>query len=520
MCQTIYRLYERCGDLKLFASIYVGSYEVTMKVFEVSKQKGIKEIDCLKTQTDIISDIMRYKYISKETTTSLCAVLSDMRTVIEGYHVDDYRAYVGVNISAADNSLFVIEQIKLKTGLNISIIRNSWHRFLGYEAIASMSDFDEMIKESALLVDVGGTSLQITLFSKGKIITTQHIMLGTVAVKENLKKLAHLENYKEQINEVITKELSVFADMFLRDISPKYMILLGDQVSYIFDSVVKYKENNHVTTERYRKFVSDIDKEKVSKYTTGVDFLNDNDEIIEPFIMLHRAIANILPSEEVVIPGLSICEGIAYDYSYENKWLISEHDFDQDVLSAAWSIALRYGSYQPHLKALCKMSNMIFDTTKKYHGMDKRYKLLLEVACILHDCGKYISIAASAECSKQIIMSNEILGLTHKEREIIAAVVASNKMNIFDFDQNTSAFTEDEYIIIAKLLAILKVANALDRSHKQKLKHVTMRVSANQLIINIESSASMALERGLFTEKADFFESVFSIRPVLREKRL
>ena len=73
---------------------------------------------------------------------------------------------------------------------------------------------------------------------------------------------------------------------------------------------------------------------------------------------------------------------------------------------------------------------------------------------------------------------------------------------------------------IVKLLAILKVANALDRSHRQKFKNIKMAVRGNRLHITIEATDSIALEKGMFEEKADFFESVFSIRPILRELRV
>jgi exopolyphosphatase/guanosine-5'-triphosphate,3'-diphosphate pyrophosphatase len=71
-----------------------------------------------------------------------------------------------------------------------------------------------------------------------------------------------------------------------------------------------------------------------------------------------------------------------------------------------------------------------------------------------------------------------------------------------------------------KLLAILKVANAMDRSHKQRLKRVKMSVRNDQLFISIEADDSISLEKGLFREKADFFQRVFAIRPVIKEKRM
>lgn len=76
------------------------------------------------------------------------------------------------------------------------------------------------------------------------------------------------------------------------------------------------------------------------------------------------------------------------------------------------------------------------------------------------------------------------------------------------------------YVIVAKLAAILRVSNAMDRSHKQKFKNVKAVVKEKELVITIESVDDIILERGLFYVKAGFFESVFGIRPVIREKRV
>lgn len=47
-----------------------------------------------------------------------------------------------------------------------------------------------------------------------------------------------------------------------------------------------------------------------------------------------------------------------------------------------------------------------------------------------------------------------------------------------------------------------------------------MSVKGNKLDIVVEAMDSIALEKGLFEEKADFFEGIFAIRPVLRERRV
>jgi exopolyphosphatase/guanosine-5'-triphosphate,3'-diphosphate pyrophosphatase len=503
--------------MKLFSSIYIGSYETTMKVFEISKQKGIKTIDTLKISSDIIKDILSVGRIMPETCDKLCRVLNDMKRTMEGYKVDSFSVVAGPNIKHADNSLIVLEQIKVHTGFSVTVLSNSEQRFLGYQAAAAIEDFEEIISDSAVMIDVGGVSLQITLFSKGKIVTTQHLSLGTVSISENLKKLGSASvNSFEQAYEMMYKELEVFKTMFLNEIQPKYMILLGVQVSTIAEKISGFSSKK-VKTKDYLDFLNKINKSYIKSLEVENDVYLDNVSFVEPTVMLYKVLAETLKPSTVYAPGVSVCEGMAYNHSYSKKWLTATHDFDNDIISAAWAIAKRYGSYQPHLKALYKLSTEIFDAMKKYHGMGKRQKVLIQCIAILHDCGKYISIAEAADCSYAIIMSSEILGLTHKERELIATTVEFNRKPVEPYENLSDRFTVEEYLIILKLLSILKVANALDRSHKQKIKNVSMRVKDRELVISIEANSSLALEKGLFKKNADFFADIFSIKPVLKE---
>ena len=95
---------------------------------------------------------------------------------------------------------------------------------------------------------------------------------------------------------------------------------------------------------------------------------------------------------------------------------------------------------------------------------------MLQAAAILHDCGKYISLAHGPECAYHIIMESEIIGLTHLEREITACVVLYNTYPLEDYENLSDKLDEESYMVVAKLAAILRVSNAMDRSHKQKLK--------------------------------------------------
>ena len=87
--------------MNLFASIYIGSYDTTMKIFEIGKQKGIKTIETLKIQSDVIKDVLREGSITSETTSKLCRVLNDMKKTFEGYKVEGVSVLAGASIKQA-----------------------------------------------------------------------------------------------------------------------------------------------------------------------------------------------------------------------------------------------------------------------------------------------------------------------------------------------------------------------------------------------------------------------------------
>jgi len=132
-------------------------------------------------------------------------------------------------------------------------------------------------------------------------------------------------------------------------------------------------------------------------------------------------------------------------------------------------------------------------------------------------------MSRSSECSYNIIMATEMIGLSHLERELVANVVRFNSGEILSYEElaASSLLGKEEYMKIAKLTAILRVANALDRSHRQKIREIKVTLKDNHTMqILVDTTEDLTLEQALFGEKAEFFEEVYSIRPVLKAKRM
>ncbi len=73
-------------------------------------------------------------------------------------------------------------------------------------------------------------------------------------------------------------------------------------------------------------------------------------------------------------------------------------------------------------------------------------------------------------------------------------------------------------LMVAKLSAIIKMADALDRSHLQKLSDLALSLEDNKLVVKARAKKNAALEEWTFAYKSKFFEEVFGIKCELKIK--
>lgn len=504
-----------------FAAIYIGSYEVSLKIFEISPRKKVRAVDYVRSRVELGRDAYTKGIIGYELVEELCEVLKEFHTIMEGYKVDAYEAYAGNVIRDVSNELFILDQIRLRTQIEVTVLSNSEHRFMGYKSLAAMPEFEEMIQKGAAVVDVGGGSMQITLFWKGNAITTQHIVLGIMRIREKLSGIENMvSHYETQIQELIDKELEIFKRLYLPKKDIKYVIMMGDYIGEIARGISKKEADGSIETERFVKLLNKLNKKSMEEIAKELNLTNEHDPLIIPSVVLYKRLAEEVNAPYIWVPGVNISDGIVYDYAEKHNMIQYEHDFDEDVLFAARNLAERYQGYSSHTEAVLNMSIAIFDAMKKVHGMQERERLLLQTAAMLHDCGRYISLVNQAECSYQIIMASEIIGMTHLEREIVASTVKYNSQPLPPYENMMDKMDQESYMIVAKLAAILKIANAMDRSHKQKFRNIKASLKDKDLIITVEAMESIVLEKGLFSAYADSFEEIFSVKPTIKEKRV
>ena len=511
---------------EVFAAIDVGSYEMSLKIFELSMKYGVRELDHVRHRMDIGSETYATGRISSYHVDEMIRILSEFKKIMEEYGVTHYQAYGTSAIRETKDIAIVRDLIESRTGLRIDVLSNSEQRFIDYKSIALKYDrFEEVLSKPTAIADIGGGSIQISLFEKDTLVVTQNLMTGVLRLHTTMEQVhASRLKYAELVTELINSRLSVFSKMHLKDKKVENLIIIDDYVSPVIQKAhMGTEEEGYATSEEYRKFLKKAYKMSEFEVAKKFNVPEENVPLLYVAGALVKCILDVTKAETMWAPGITLADGIAYEYAEKKNYIKSPHDFEQDIIACAQNISKRYMGSKSRRETLQKIALTIFDSAKELHSLSERDRLLLQIATILHDCGKYISLVYLGDCSYNIIMSTEIIGLSHVERAIVANVVRFNHEKFEYYSSGSRLFeglSREDYLRIAKLTAIMRIANGLDRTHKQKFKDVTVELKDRKLVINVDTTADITLEKGLFTNRADFFEEVFGVKPVIRQKKI
>lgn len=510
---------------RVFAAIDVGSYEIGMKIFELSKGKKLKELDCVVHRLDLGSETYSTGQISNHHMRELSGILNEFNQIMKSYGVKSYRAYGTSALREVYASEVVINLLKAETGIDIHILSNSEQRFLDYKSVAIKGgEFDSIIENPTAFVDIGGGSLQLSVFDNKKLISTQNIDLGVLRTRTSLIKLGVApDKFKKYIFRIASAFMRDFKKLHLKSENIKNLIIVDDYISpYLCHNDIGDIKDGYAKMADYEAFLEELSRMSLHDISVKLDLPLDK---IETFIIsswIVSAIAKELSAELIWAPGAALSDGIAYNYAENKRFLKFNHNFEKDIISAAENVAGRYLCDKKKYSALSSCALDIFDVIKKKQSLKDRERLLLEISAILYDCGSFVSMTNTARSAFNIIMSTEMIGLSHSERETVAYVVwMSHLKNDRDIDNVNMLHQLDaqKRLLVSKLAAILRVADSIHFFKPERIRDIKVSLKDRQLFLVSAKPHDYTLEYDMLSYKMKLFAEVYGIEPVLRYKR-
>ena len=493
--------------------------EIVLKVYEISKKKEMLCIETVRKMVPVGRDTFGEGRISSQVLEQICSVLQKYVRIIEGYRIEEYYCLATSAVREAQNCTMVVEQIRVRTGIPVIVLGNAEQRYLRLKCVISRESNFKLLDKGTALVDIGSASLQISIYEKKVLVTTQNIMFGLAKITEMFADFAWEFPVVEQvIRELISNDIQTFEKMYLKEHSIKNVIMLGDNVITSIRREVDLMGKPGVNVDDVRLFYEELKGKSDNEIARRLQIPLEYASQVFPTVVLAQMLLETTGAEYIWFPESDLCDGYALDIFEKHKVRKKDYDFEEDILASARTMCKRYKGNQEHALHLEKLSVRLFDAVRRYHGLGSREKLLLRICAILHDCGKFISMSSPGDCAYYLIMSTEILGLSREEQEMAANVVRYNTKELPAYEEFEGKLSIDSYLTVMKLAALLRTANALDRSHKQKFAGMKLAVKGDTLEITTDYPGDITLEKSQVEGKSGFFEEVYGLKLSVRKK--
>lgn len=511
-------------SIQIVAAIDIGSNYIRMSIAEITDESKFYMLEDLIKASNIGKEIFSSGNLSIKTINETCNILKGFSQLMKDYRIRNYRAVSTTGLRECENNEYIIDYIRLKTGINVEIINTAQERFLSYKALRyHLPESSLLGSDSSLIINVTSGGIEVSLYKEGNLNFTEYIKLGSLRLREILADLEpKTMDFPGVMEEFIESKIYLLKST-IENLGVKNFIGLGGELSTIW----KLCNNNSNKKDN----VLFIKKDDLYKLYGKMHNMNNDQimheygvsrkeaEILLPSVILFQCFLKLTKAKGIHAPITSLRHGILYDMLDEFFHVPGKEKSYTDIISSVWYIAEKYKVDKNHASFVEKISLSIFDQTQRLHKFSDRERLYLRIAAILHDTGNYVHFSEHAVHTYNIIRIRNIMGLSDKELILIANIARYHSYDMPRYDhENYMILNDTDKIIVSKLAAILTLAESLDISHRQKITELKISVSSDKLYFNIQSNMDTILEEWDFMNNAPFFQKVMGITPEIKHK--
>ena len=219
----------------------------------------------------------------------------------------------------------------------------------------------------------------------------------------------------------------------------------------------------------------------------------------------------------VMVPDASLRAGVLLDLSLGEDARRRE-DFGRQVLASAAALGEKYHYDAAHARNVAQLSVRLFDELRAEHGLAERDRLLLEVAALLHDVGIYVNRRAHHKHTQYLLAVSDIFGLSRDDMDVVANVARYHRRATPQKSHLPyMALDRETRVRVNKMAAILRVANALDADHLNKVRGVAVSRGDDEWVLEVDGAGDLTMERLATLARSDLLTEVFGQKLSFRE---
>jgi exopolyphosphatase/guanosine-5'-triphosphate,3'-diphosphate pyrophosphatase len=443
-----------------------------------------------------------------------CDVLREFKAEMDKAKVDAYRAIATSAVREAKNGATLVERARREAGIELETIEGIEEARLIQLAVTRRIAIDD---KRALLVDVGGGSTELTLLDHAETAFTMSLHLGTVRMLE-----AYLKGAKV-IDRARERLLEEAIDRALGEALPRLgnvdlLVGTGGNVETLFDLCPAKGAQRAIDVGAARSLFKKMCAMSNGERRDTWQLRPDRADTIVPATAIFLRIAGALKRTTIVAPGVGLAAGILEELVDKFFHVWDAAGEAEHILEACMRIGRHYHFDEAHARCVCRFATQLFDDLLAVHAFDERDRLLLRAAAILHDIGDYVHYSGHHKHSYYLIQHADIMGLTPEERAIVANIARYHRKGPPDpTHPNVRELSKEARGKVRGLAAILRLADALDREHKQKIETVRAAIDrgAGRVTLFLSGGKDRELEEWTVGAKASLWRDEYDLDVVI-----
>jgi exopolyphosphatase/guanosine-5'-triphosphate,3'-diphosphate pyrophosphatase len=501
--------------VKTLAAIDIGSNSIRMVVAQVLPDGQIEAIERLHRAVHLGQDTFRTGRIKAVTIRAAVLILRDFQHVLKTYNVGLLKVVATSAVREAANMDTFIDQVLMATGLEVSVINSSEESRLMVTAVRNAVGKTRLAKQNSLVVEVGGGSTVLNLLQKGQITASRNLALGSIRLQEVLSTVNEpADCAAEMIRHHVTGTMATMKEILpLRKVKTIYAI--GGDLRWAADKIGKpanIENLRRVSAKDLDKLIDSCRNQSVDKIAKKYGLAFSDAETLVPALLIFQVLLHSTGANEILVCNVSMRDGLLYDLAQITIGAKEESSYG-DVIRSTLSIARKYHVDIKHALHTRALAVQFFDELLGEHSLGKQYRLVLEVAALLHEIGTFVSSRSHHKHSFYLIINSEIPGLTQEQLQLVAHVARYHRRSRPKSTHiEYMALTRERRMIVNKLAAILRVADALDASRLQHIKDIDFKIGDEGLVISVPTAADLSLEEHTLAMKGDLFEDIYGLQ--------
>lgn len=506
------------------AVIDIGTTAIRMALAEITHDGNIHPLSTLSMAVSLGKDTFTRGIIEKPTIEDSVRVLRSYKRILQEHQIerpDQLRCVATSAVREAQNRLAFLDRIYSATGIIVTPIDEAEVNRITYLGVQPLLKTDPSLMEKRTVVtEVGGGSTELLFVLGADVLFSHSYRLGSLRLREtldayNAPQATTRRIMETHINRIIEQILPQIPSETAQE-----LVALGGDVRFAAKQLIPDWKPEQIARlplsklEQLTETVLSLNEDKlVHRYHISFQ----DAATLGPALLAYVQLCRAFELTHLVVANVNLRDGLLTEMA--TRGALSE-DFANQVRRSAVDLGRRFEFDEPHARHVAKLCKILFQNLRDEHRLEPRYELLLSVAAILHEIGLYIGTGSYHKHTMYLIQNSELFGLSRSDVAIIALIARYHRRSSpKPTHPSYAALSRDERIAVMKMAALLRVADALDTAHHQRLHELRINRESGRLVISLPQVDDLSLEQLALRQTGSLFEETFGMPVLLRKMR-